>query len=210
MGSKKIALLVFTLFQFLHFGYTLSCRKCSSTDYNSDCRLGTEENLFECPEDEDACYEEYLIGSEKKNGDYVPLYRRGCAPNDWCSRQRNLHGNSLKFCKTCQSDKCNNDRFGAANSSMLECYTCMSYNPQSACRYGTCDFFLTCAEGYNRCYQEYIVTGTWPQPYHSRWKRGCGKEDYCSSEENSLGKALVSCTRCKRDLCNTEELANDY
>lgn len=108
------------LFLFLHFFVTqltcLECRYCSSVDENSDCRDGSVETTRLCTiKGEDHCYEEYIINNVKRDGDYVPLYRRGCAPPDWCLIQQNNHGGALKYCRVCQGDKCNDRRFGAVN-----------------------------------------------------------------------------------------------
>ncbi|XP_044745420.1 uncharacterized protein LOC123307252 [Coccinella septempunctata] len=208
----SLQIIPFLLYYAVATVYSLECRYCNSEDYNSDCRFGTEEKTRVCTiEGEDHCYEEYLIGNEKRNGDYVPLYRRGCAPSDWCTRQQNLHRGALKFCKVCQGDKCNNDRFGAANSSSLECHACWSVRGEAACRYGyKCDFSLVCPPGSTKCYEEYIVNGNFPQGYKPRWKRGCATDDYCSKEKEKHGSALIECRQCKRDLCNTGELDNNW
>ncbi|XP_044749777.1 uncharacterized protein LOC123310375 [Coccinella septempunctata] len=168
------------------------CRYCSSSEYSSDCRKGTVKDLQTCTiKGEDHCYEEYILNDGEK-----PLYRRGCAPGDWCKQQMGKHGAALKFCNTCQSAKCNNDIIGSQNASSLLCRNCESDYHDSACKNGTVNTYDECGER-SMCIQYHFSTNK-----KDIWKRGCGDRDSCADLREKYGKNLLECKKCKYELCN--------
>ncbi|XP_045480366.1 uncharacterized protein LOC123684906 [Harmonia axyridis] len=175
---------------------SLKCRQCSSEDYDSDCRKGTENNLRECTiEGEDHCYVEYILN---KNSN--PLYRRGCAPGDWCQQQTNTHGTALKFCQTCQGCKCNNQLIGSNKTDSRLCRKCYSENFDSDCRKGTVQTTEQCDSG-DICAMSYISTSR-----RDIYKRQCGPKNFCDGENSKYGKSVERCSTCPYDLCNNEVL----
>ncbi|CAH1110332.1 unnamed protein product [Psylliodes chrysocephalus] len=192
MATSYLVMLVYIANCFIH-AESVKCIRCSSTDYNSPCRLGTDETLYECPSDEQSCYAEYFYGGSK------PLYRRGCSNSNWCEYQKNQHGDDFKYCKTCDGEKCNTATIGGPDSSQIQCYTCSSEDIYSDCKKGGIDNKIQlCEKGIKKCFNEYIATSK-----REIWTRGCARDDYCSSQESKYGQSLQFCKYCHDDLCNT-------
>ncbi|KAK9883630.1 hypothetical protein WA026_001801 [Henosepilachna vigintioctopunctata] len=176
----------------------LSCERCASDDPNSDCRNGTIKEKFKCPADEQACYAEDIINDGK-----TPLYRRGCAPEDWCDTQKKNHAAALKFCSVCtDGDMCNNKRFGAEDPAKIQCYKCDSEDTDSTCRTGSIDNeSVSCRSG-SSCYQYYVSTSR-----RDIYSRGCGTSSTCDDLGKQYGQSLESCKLCDDDYCNNEKMS---
>ncbi|XP_045469464.1 uncharacterized protein LOC123677066 [Harmonia axyridis] len=196
--SAKFIVLVASLHQLYFSVNSLECRYCSSADYDSDCRKGTEKETTTCTiAGEDHCYVEYILNKGQK-----PLYRRGCAPSDWCEQQIDNHDTALKFCKVCQGSKCNDVRIGGKDSSHMSCRKCQSDTHDSECRKGLRVMEIEDCEPEETCIYSYVLTNK-----RDIYERRCGNSDYCKKLEETYGYYSVeSCDSCKEDLCNNEPM----
>ncbi|XP_044748755.1 uncharacterized protein LOC123309619 [Coccinella septempunctata] len=182
---------------FFSFVYSLECQYCSSGEYSSDCRQGTVKDLKTCTiKGEDHCYVEYILNEGSK-----PLYRRGCAPGDWCQQQVVNHASALKFCNTCQGSNCNNDIIGSKDPSLFLCRGCESEDLSSECREGTIKTYDECEKG-AMCIEYHTSTIS-----TLRWKRGCGDKTSCSELKKKFDRSLAECRSCEYELCNNNKLS---
>ncbi|XP_044764388.1 uncharacterized protein LOC123320953 [Coccinella septempunctata] len=181
---------------FISLVNSLECQYCSSTQYSSDCRKGTVTDLKTCTiQGEDHCYVEYIINTGSE-----PLYRRGCAPGNWCQQQVGNHGTALKFCNTCQGSQCNNEAIGSKDSSSVLCRKCEGEHPDSDCRKGTLNTSEECPIG-SLCIEYYVATTR-----RNLWKRDCGDSNSCSKLQKQYLKSLEECKSCIYELCNNDEM----